>query len=400
MFILQKFIKSPASFRQGASFFNSYLKLSRNSVFILNSYASSFSTSNHQHQLLIQKYNSGLRASRYCKFDESIPHFQEIISTITSNRAQPSREDSLLLVQAYHQLGEALRKKERFVDSLKEYMKGLKLVKTNNLEKTKEAGLLYHSITELSIEESQFEEARACLEKAKDVFSGLGEESYLIENEYLMGLLCEKSNKTAEAIEIWENILKSNKKGSQEFNLGQIYLNLGKSYLKEENQNKAHECFEKSVEVTAHQFGEESIELLPVCLKLTDILYEHRLCKEGVVYAERSVKVAEKHLKADDADLARCYDKLGRLYSWETEYHAKAPQTLQKALDIYLNRPRENKEQIANLYVRIGDAFSHLRDLDQVFDALCKGEDFAKENFPSKHPIHFDFTCLWRRNWG
>jgi len=397
MFTLRNFIKNPASFKQGASFLSSSLKPSSNPAFILNTYASCFSTATHQHQQLVQTYSAGLQASRYCKFDESMPHFQQIISAITANPGQLSREDSLLLVQAYHQLGEALKKKERFVDSLKEYMKGLKLVKANNLEKTKEAGLLYHSIAELSIEESQFDEARACLEKAKDVFSGLGEESYLMENEYLMGLLCEKSNKTAKAIEIWENILKSNENIGKEFNIAQLYLRLGRSYLKEGKQMKATEYFEKSIEITVQQFGEESIELLPVYSKLTDILSEYKIYNEAVVYAERSVKIAEKYLKANDSDLGRYYTILGELHLCRTKDYAKALATSQKALEIYLNHPTENKEEIADLYLQVAQTFANMGDRDQAERIASKGDIFASENFPTKHPIHFTYYAFRRR---
>ena len=85
---------------------------------------------------------------------------------------------------------------------MEEYLEGLEIVKKNNLEKTREAGLLYQSLAELSIEGSQLDEARGYLKTAKDIFSNISEDSCLIENEYLMGLLYEKRNETSEAIEI------------------------------------------------------------------------------------------------------------------------------------------------------------------------------------------------------
>jgi len=396
MFTLQKFIKNPASFKQGASLLASSLKLSRGPALILNAdYSAYFCTSTqYQNQQLIQTYNAGLKASRYFKFDESMPHFQQIISTITANPGQLSREDTLLLVQAYNQLGRALKKKERFAESFKEYLKGLKLIKTNNLEKTKEAGLLYHSIADLSIAESQWEEARTCLEKAKDIFSSLNEEPCLMENEYLMGLLYEKSNKTAEAIEVWENILRSNKKISKEFNIPKLYLSLGRSYLKEGNQPKAIEYLEKSIEIPIQHFGEESLELLPVYSGLIGVLYEYKLYKEGIVYAEESVKVAEKHLKADDADLARYISKLGKLYS-HTKHHAQALEAFQKALEIYLIHPDKSKVEITDSYLDVAQTFAFLGDHNKANEVKDEGEEFARKNLPRGHPLHHGYV-FWK----
>jgi len=397
MFSLQNFIKHPASFRQGASIFTSSLKLARRSALIHHiHYSANFSTSAHQQ--LLQTYNAGIQAFRYYKFDESMPHFQQIISSITAaNAGQLSREDSLLLVQAYRNVGEGLKQKKRFVESMKEYVKALKLVKANSFEKTREAGLLYHSIARLSIEQSQFEEATACLEKAKHIFSDLNEEADLIENEYLMGLLSEKSDRNAEAIEIWENILKFNKKIGKEFNLPHLYLSLGSSYLKEGNQNKANEYLEKSIETTVQQFGEDSLEHLHNYSRLIEILPKYKLYEKAVAYAERSVKIAEKHLKADDPDLGRYYTRLGELYLWKTKDYPKALETSQKALEIYLKHPSERKEEIANLYLQVAQTFAYLEDRDQAFKISMKGDDFARDNFPKKHPIHFDYYAFRRR---
>jgi len=216
----------------------------------------------------------------------------------------------------------------------------------------------------------------------------------LIENGYLMGLLYDKSNKNTEAIELWENILRSNKQGSQEFNLGQIYLGLGRSYLKEGNQKKATECLQKSIETTVQQFGEESIELLPVYLRLTDILFEHELLKEAVVYAEKGVKIAEKHLKADDADLGRYNFTQGILY-FETHDFTKASETFQKALKIYLNHLGERKEEIAYLYLKIAETFALLKDEKQAMETHQKGINFALENLGAEHPKLADYYLFW-----
>lgn len=395
MFSLQNLIKHGASFKQGASFLTKCLKLTRSPALILNaSYFANFSTSTQQNQQLIQAYNTGLQAFKYCKHYESMPYFQRIISSITANSGQLSREDSLLLVQAYNRLGQALKKKERFAESFKEYLKGLKLIKSNNLEKTREAGLLYHSFAELSIEESQWEEARACLEKAKDIFSGLNEKPYLIENEYLMGVLYEKNNKTAEAIELWENILKSNKKIGKEFNIPQLYLSLGRIYLKEGNQQKAIEYLEKSIEVPLQHFGEDSLELLPVYVELTKICSDDKLGKEGLIYAEECVKVAEKHLKADDADLARYLTTLGNFYRKNRD-HAQALEAYERALNIDLKYPNERPAEIAHDYLHVAEATALNGDHSKACEIKDIGEAFARKNLPPEHPAHSGYVT-WK----
>lgn len=386
MFCLQTLLKNPSVYKQGASL----LKLSIKPALTLSCYSVHYFSTTQQ-----DLYNTGLQASRYCKFDESIPHFQQVISSI--NSAQLSREDASLLVQAYHRLGEAHKKKERYQESLKEYLQGLEIAKRNDLENSKEAGLLYHGIAEISIEESQWNEARACIEKAKEIFENSNDQeiqSHLLENGHIMGLLYEKRNETQKAIDLWESLLRSEKKGNKEFNPGQIYVSLGRSYYKEGNEKKAKECWEKGIEVTKEQFGEEAVELLPVYLRLTDILFEYEQLQEARVYAEKAVKIAEKHLKEDDADLARYNFTKGILY-FETHDFAKASETFQKALKIYLNHAAERKEEVAYLYLKIAETYALLKDEKNATEIHKTGLDFTLENLGPEHPKLADYYLFW-----
>ncbi len=379
MFCLQNLLRNPVIYKQGASL----LKLS---ITPLSFY---FSTQKSTSDL----FQTGLEASRYCKFDESIPHFQQIITNITPS----SNENSLLLIQAYYRLGEAHKKKERYQESMNEYLQGLEIAKKNGLEKSREAGLLYHGIAEISIEESQWTEARACIEKAKEIFENSKDpevQGHLLENAYIMGLLHEKKNETDKAIELWEGLLRLEKRVKTDLNVGQLYASLGRSYLKEGNEKKAKECWEKGIEVTEKQFGENAIELLPVYLRLTDILFEYGQLQEARVYAEKAVKIAEKHLKEDDADLARYNFTQGILY-FECHDFAKASETFQKALKIYLNHTVEKTEEIAYLYLKIAETYALLKDEKNATETHKIGLDFTLKNLGDEHPQLADYYLFW-----
>ena len=334
-----------------------------------------------------------------------LAHFEKVLDKFKTEEDMSllSTDDKILLLKAYLEIGQIYESQRRTSDSLNQYTKALEVADKIGMSKSNEAGSVSNALGRVYLKQYKFREAGIYLSKAKEIFNACPDQTsvnhQVIRNRYMMGVLNEFEGDFNKALELFEEILKSQEEdlsSDEDFNVSLVYQHMGNIYLAKGHKAKARENWDKSIDKFIASRQKDLNEVFLFCLDLMNNLVRLREYDEAVNYADKCLSYSQKLLGNNDLKLADVLLKVAPIYA-SKQGSPKAIETLQKAIDIYTHQNNMKKyyQQAAFTYIKMAEIHmsqSHEQDSQRCFDKAIK---ITTQYMGENHPQIGDHYSFW-----
>ena len=388
MFSLKNQIKLLRLFKQSSRF-----PLPKSPYFFTPLQSFTFSTAQSSSQI-ITNITQGLSLLQQNSVESAKQQLQKILDEESSKNYAPenqTQDDNKLVLQAYYELGQIYEQYEnQAMKAYSYYIAGQQLAENQDLATSLEYGKLNRAMGRLYLSQKQFDDAQDYLDNAENIFKHHKDQANLTQNTFIKAILYEQKGELAKAIEVFQDLLGSQKNLDVEL----VYQHLGLCQCRNNEKTEGLKNLNKSLEICIEKFGEVSEETLRFSNDLVHGLLGQGEAEQAVTFAEKSLEISKKFFEKTDPNLLNAYFMVGPVYL-QTKQYKKALELFQEALDS-LN-PSFDQYHAQKAHICMSMASIHLFTGDQAkanssYDEAMKS---AIEFYGEKNPMIGDYYTSW-----
>jgi len=343
---------------------------------------------------IIANITQGLSLLQQNSVESAKQQLQKILDEEISKNYTPenqTQDDNKLVLQAYYELGQIYEQYENQVmKAYNYYIAGQQLAENQDLATSLEYGKLNRAMGRLYLSQKQFDDAQDYLDNAENIFKHHKDQANLTQNSFIKGILYEQKGELAKAIEVFQDLLGSQKNLDIEL----VYQHLGLCQCRNNEKTEGLKNLNKSLEICIEKFGEVSEESLRFSNDLVHGLLGQGEAEQAIVFAEKSLVISKKFFGKSDPNLLNAYFMVGPIYL-QTKQYNKALEIFQEALDT-LN-PSFDQYHAQKAHICMNMASLHLftgsqSKANSSYDEAMKS---AIEFYGEKNPMIGDYYTSW-----
>lgn len=258
--------------------------------------------------------------------------------------------------------------------ALEYYNKSLVLTKELYGEKHKNIGIIYNNIAHIYRNAKNFEKTLEYFNNALNLYNNLSQKPISeIANIYLnmsgTYLQMKDFDKSLEygmkSLELNKQIFKANHP-----NLAYNYNNIGAVYCTKQNFEEAIKYVSKGAEIFINTLGEKHINVAQSYDIFCKIYFSMNNYDKALHYVLKSIKIKEDIFGKNTTKNNDGYHYLADIYQGLKEYK-KAIETYKQCI-LLLTQSGDNEKDMALIYDKMGNAYSHLNDYSNALDYYKK----------------------------
>ncbi|GAA0712756.1 CHAT domain-containing protein [Aquimarina litoralis] len=168
------------------------------------------------------------------------------------------------------------------------------------------------------------------------------------------------------------------------------YDNIGDVFIKNGENKKAIEYYNKSINIGTKLFGENYIENGKSYQNIGNLYKDLKLYEKSLTNYLESLRIHIHAYGENNFDVAQLYADIGDIYDFRKEYEISSSY-YQKALKAYMAILDENDPKIVNLNLRIANIYIRKKQYNEALQYYEKGLASFQNTYGNEHILTSDF---------
>jgi len=352
------------------------------------------------------QYQQALTLISQKNFKEGVSHLDQVIQSFASqpDHSKLSQQELNLLIQAQYHLGKLYTRFGNIPPATKLLTDALDIIKRSGAPQNLISASVYNAFGSLRLQQREHDEAKAYIEKAREILKGLDKRDSQVkaeyaQNSYLLSALYDESGFLDEALGLLEGIIKDLKEEEKTFqgdvDLPLVYLSVGDIYLTTKRDiEQALKYWKEGLELLQAR-KEENTKLGHHYLQtVTQILITKRIYREAQGYAEKALEAAKKIFPEKHPKIADAYLMTAAVNFHIREYD-KALEGYYKAAEIFTSHGGKYNDQIISTNLAMIEVFGLKEGFQEAKFLFGKTIELALKNYGANDSRIADYYYFW-----
>lgn len=167
--------------------------------------------------------------------------------------------------------------------------------------------------------------------------------------------------------------------------LSTLYINIATMYFRLNNYEKAHEYYQKALEIHIHS-NTPDLYCVSNCTNSIGIIYlKQGKYPEAIKSFERTLKILQQIPDSHESEIALTYDNIGDAYLSQAKYE-DALNSYSKSLEIQERTEPRNPQNLGASYNTMGNVFLKLGRCKEALSHLKRALEYQQQYLPLAHP--------------
>ncbi|MGH7595537.1 MAG: CHAT domain-containing protein, partial [bacterium] len=168
--------------------------------------------------------------------------------------------------------------------------------------------------------------------------------------------------------------------GENHLEVAQSWHNLGSVYVEQPNFEKALEYFNRALSLRIHALGENHLEVAKSYNNIGVVYNNKSDFEKALIYFNKSLAIKYKVLGENTLDVARTYSNLGDLYLLQGNFDL-ALEFMKKTLAIKLKLFDANHPEVGSTYLNLGNVYLEQLKFDLTLENYKKALEISLQTY-------------------
>ena len=198
------------------------------------------------------------------------------------------------------------------------------------------------------------------------------------------GYLYERSGNFAQALEKYQNALKTAQDAKDDQKIATSYNDIGCVYSALGEHKKSLENHTKSLKIRQQTLPENHPDIAASYNNIGNVYSDLGDFEKSLEFYTKSLEIYQQTLPENQPSIASSYNNIGSVYSALGE-HKKSLEFCTKSLEIRQQTLPENHPDIAASYNNIGLVYKRLKDYEKTLEFYTQSLKIQKQTLPENH---------------